>query len=267
MSKRLVILSGPACVGKGPMKAAIDRFFPEICYADIPVIKSKESRPNGPRPGEEKIWNDPGFFRTKEELNELKPNPQYLVSECRGLPQALDLSKVAQSVADVVFIEVYHTLGSQLKESKHLAKYLAGIEVTSVFISPLSKLEILDLKQCDVNLSLHLKGIMLSKLTTRSRFMGDTLTPATVKDLVKRSLDAYAELADAYRYSLVIVNRDGEGSSNWNRSPRSFFINRPEGDAMRASTALASILAGDTCPPHTEVWNEDVMHEDSLTTW
>ena len=261
MNKRLIILSGPACVGKGPLKAAIDRFFPQIRYSDIPVIKSKESRPNGPRPGEDRLWNDPDYFRAAQDLNSLKSDARYLLGACRGLPQALDLNKVKQSDADVVLIEVYHTLGSQLKESR----YLEGIDVISVFVSPVSKFDILDLKRCGVNISQYLTSLMLAKLTARSRSMGEMLTQKTVDDLVARAQGTYAELSDANRYSFVIANRDGEGSSNWNRSLCSTFISRPEGDAMRATAALAAILAGDTCVPHTEVWNEEVMREGTPT--
>lgn len=261
MRKRLVILSGPACVGKGPMKAAIDMFFPEIHYSDIPVIKSKESRPNGPRPGEEEQWKDPDFFRAAKDINILKTNARYLVGDCRGFPQALDLNKVKQNDAEVIFIEVYHTLGSKLKESG----YLEGIDVTSVFVSPISELDILDLKWCGVNLSQYLTDLMFAKLIARSRFMNETLTQKTINDIITRAKDVNAELANAYKYSLVIVNRDGEGSTNWNRSPSSTFISKPEGDAMRATNALAAVLKGNLSTPHTEVWNENVMHDGNPT--
>ena len=46
---RLVILSGPSCVGKGPLHAALKKFHPEI-VARTPKFVLYDSR--APRPGE-----------------------------------------------------------------------------------------------------------------------------------------------------------------------------------------------------------------------
>ena len=68
MAKRLVILSGPSCVGKGPVVAAVKKFKIEIEHEEIPVIKSRESRNNIPRPDDEKVWKNKDYWRTAEEI-------------------------------------------------------------------------------------------------------------------------------------------------------------------------------------------------------
>jgi guanylate kinase len=248
--KRFVVLSGPSCVGKGPLVAALNRFHPDVKYVGIPVIKSKESRPHGARPDEVAIWNDPDFFRSKEEILQLASNPQYIVGDCRGLPQAVDLQKVKESDAGLFFVEIYHTIGAKLVEST----FLNDVEITTVFLSPTGREEIEDLKSAGIDMAEYLFQIMLHKQLVRSRYQGKKVNPSLVKEARNRARDAIYELTSACKYSHIIVNHDGEGSPNWHRLSSGAFVAKPEGDAARAVTALVHVLGG-SATAWVENWN------------
>jgi hypothetical protein len=221
-----------------------------VKYAQIPVIKSRESRPQGPRPEEVAVWNNPDFFRTKEHILQLGGNPQYLVGDCRGLPQAVDLQKVQESEAGLLFIEIYHTIGAKLVKST----FLTDVEIMTVFLSPIGRQEIEDLKSGGIDLQQYLCQIMFHKQLDRARYQAKTVKSGLVKKALSRDRDSFSELASACKYSHVIVNHDGEGSLNWHRLPSGVFIAKPEGDAVRAVTALVHIL-GNSDTTHVENWN------------
>jgi guanylate kinase len=248
--KRFTILSGPSCVGKGPLVAALKRFHPDVEYAPIPVIKSKESRPKGPRPEEKAVWDNSDYFRPKAEILALSGNPQYLVGECRGLPQAVDLNQVQKTEADLFFIEIYHTIGAELVKST----YLTDVDITTVFVAPIGRQEIEDLRSTDVDLAEYLTWIMLHKQMVRARYQRKPVDATLVKNARGRAEDAISELRSASGYSHVIVNNDGEGSTNWHRLPSGIFTAEPEGDAGRAVSTLLHILGGSEAA-EAENWN------------
>jgi guanylate kinase len=247
--KRLLILSGPSCVGKSPLIAALNQFHPDVKYIKIPVIKSRESRPQGPRPEETAVWNNPDFFRTKKDILRLKGNSRYLVGNCLGLPQAVDLQKVRANDAGIFFIEIYHTIGAQLIKST----FLTDTEIITVFLSPINREEIEDLKLAGINIENYLFHIMLQKQLVRGRYHGKTIDALFLEDAIGRARDSMSELMSACVYSHVIVNHDGEGSPNWHRSSNGIFTNMPEGDAGRAVKVMANILKN-SCVSHAENW-------------
>ena len=77
MARRLVLLSGPSCVGKGPLFAAVQQFHGELGHEAVPVIKAKESRGGKPRPDDRPVWDDPDYWRPAAEIIALKGNPRY----------------------------------------------------------------------------------------------------------------------------------------------------------------------------------------------
>jgi guanylate kinase len=249
MKKQLVILSGPSCVGKGPLAAAVKKFRTEIKYDEIPVIKSRESRGGKPRPDDKPVWNNVDYWRSAEEITDLKKNPRYIVGDCRGFPQAIDLEKVAQSQAPLVFIEVYHTIGRQLVTSK----YLTGVTVISVFLSPIGISEIDSIRTGGICVATEVKEMMVLKQMDRAAFQGKQLDSALLQDITARAEDAVDELRSAPDYNIVLVNHDGEGATNWRRDPEGNFVGNPEGDARRALESLADILLGKS-PDNAETW-------------
>jgi guanylate kinase len=237
-----MVLSGPSCVGKGPLIAALNTFHDDLVYETIPIIKSRESRPSGPRPDELDLWDDPAYFRDSAEILSLRSNKQYVVGDCRGLPQALDLDRITSSNLGLLFLEVHHILGSQL------ANLVPDrdIAVETVFLSPLGIQEIHDLQQAGINVSDYLSDIMLHKQLIRARFQGKLIDDTFITDALDRAKEAAIELRSATHYRYVIVNHDGEGCSNWNRDPTGEFTVSPEGDAGRALDSMVGIFrAGD----------------------
>lgn len=235
---RLVILSGPSCVGKGPLLDSINAFHPEIQYDLVRVIKSLESRPNGKlRPDD-----NPNDFKTAEEIKNLGRkylfDSGYILGDCRGLPQAISTDEIINTEADLLFVELYHTIGSQLKGSS----YLKDINVSSVFLSPLSMEEIGELKKSR-NLESYIASLMAHKLVSRSMFQNkDVFSQAVIDDNLTRAADAYSELQDACNYIHVLVNHDGEGHPNWNRQLNGIFSAPPIGEAYNVMESFAQIL-------------------------
>jgi guanylate kinase len=248
--KRLVILSGPSCVGKSPLIATLNQFYPDVKYIKIPVIKSKESRPQGPRPAEVEVWNSSDYFRTKNDILQLNDNPRYFVGDCLGLPQAVDLCKINEYNSGLFFTDIYHVIGVQLIKSK----FFTNVEITTVFLSPIGCEEVEDLKSASINFENYLCQIMLHKQLVRNRYYGKVNDACFVEDAVGRAQDSIYELISACEYSHVIVNHDGEGSPNWNCLPDGTFIAEPEGDAGRAVCAMMHILKG-LAPAEVENWN------------
>jgi len=254
MCERLIILSGPASIGKGPSIAALNRFYSEIQYKSVPVIKSKESRPDGPRPDERDRWDDPDFFRPKGDIERLKHDDNFIVGGCRGFPQALDLRKIREIESKIIFIEVYHTIGAQLLN----CDYLKNLEINTIFLSPLSKQEIEDLKCAGICVKDYVVRIMLHKQLVRARFHGKRLSDRLLSDIVARAEDAFTELQRASKYSHVIVNHDGEGSSNWHQFPNGTFYDEPEGDAKRTMDSILRIFCN-TGGDGAEYWEESLI--------
>ncbi|MHB8069122.1 MAG: nucleoside/nucleotide kinase family protein [Desulfobaccales bacterium] len=250
IDKRFAILSGPSSVGKGPLIAAMRRFHPDLIYAQIPVIKSKESRPKGPRPEEVAVWENPDYFRSKDDILGLEGNPQYLIGDCRGLPQAVDLQKVQETRAKLLLVEIYHTIGAKLMQNK----FLTDVEAITIFVSPLGCQEIKDLKEAGVSLEEYLTQIMIHKQLVRARYQGKEVDVKLVSDVLSRARDSLSELKSACKYSHVIVNHDGEGNPNWHRLPGGVFADRPEGEAGRSVSALVRILS-DSVTVQVEDWS------------
>lgn len=250
----MVILSGPSCVGKGPLIAAVRRFYPQIDHTLIPTIKARESRGGQPRPDEESIWNDPDHWRTEDELNNLRDDPRYLVGYCRDSPQAVDLERIRQAPSRLVIVEVYHTIGMRLCS----AAFLKGIEIVTVFITPMSAEEIVFLKQCGISPAVTLRGLMVLKQYRRLLYHRREIDDEIIHDIEARARDAVAELRSAPDYTLVVVNHDGEGSPSWNRLPTGRFTSSPIGEAKRTLDAFVEVLKGET-PASTEIWQPGII--------
>ncbi len=257
---RVVLLSGPSCVGKGPLVASIDNFFPDIAYSTVPVIKAKESRPKGPRLDEVTLWDNPRYFRPADEITKLARQyqyaPRYIVGDCRGIPQAIDLDEILGAEHDLVLVEAYHTLGSQLRG---LTNALYGSDKISAFVSPISEKEIEEWRSQGVDLGPKLQEIMFDKLKVRTKYQGENPDdPKISESNGKRAADAYSELQRAHTYTHILLNHDGEGHSNWNRTPEGRFTARPIGDALKVMEAFAEVLrTGNT--QYAEHWKPNTI--------
>src|SRR5574340_526026 len=90
---RLVILSGPSCVGKSPLVKALKRLHPDLAgkLERLVLHNSRE-----PRPGEQSGVDS--HFGTRARLEALRSDPRYVVLDVRGDLQALDLEDLSDTL-------------------------------------------------------------------------------------------------------------------------------------------------------------------------
>jgi guanylate kinase len=246
---RLVILSGPSCVGKSPLVKALAKFYPDL-YKRLQPLVLYNSR--AARPGE--VDGVDYHFRSREQVENLKAKDHFVVMDVRGDLQALDLQELSVSLAksDVLF-EGNPFVGRALQTSPDLAE----VNRLSVFMSPLSRDEILFFKAADpgVSLSNLIADVMRRKLLRRTRRQKGELSLRDLEEVERRASSAYRELQDAHYFQYVIPNHDGEDSENW----ETFYY--PLGSARAALLAFVSLLAGETSSLGTEHWEEELISE------
>ena len=89
-NNRLIIFSGPSCVGKSPLAKTIARFHPDI-YKSLQPLVLYNSR--AARPGE--MDGIDYHFRTREEIEKLKNKDNFVVMDVRGDLQAIDINELS----------------------------------------------------------------------------------------------------------------------------------------------------------------------------
>lgn len=242
---RLVILSGPSCVGKSPLDKALGRFFPEL-RSRLHAVVLYNSRQ--PRPGERDGVDY--HFRSRQHIEGLRNDDRYVVMDVRGDLQALDLDDLkAMLRGKDGFFEGNPFVGRALQTHPRLS----GVERLSVFMSPISKEEITYLRdQPGVSLSDLVTDVMRRKLLVRTRRQKKEMSLKDLENIERRAGSAYRELQDAHHFDYVIANHDGEDSDNWD----AFYY--PLGDARCALLAFAGLLQGDT-PEWVEKWDADLL--------
>ncbi len=243
---RLIILSGPSCVGKTPLYKALGKFYPELhgMFHRLVLVNSR-----APRPGERDGVDY--HFRTRAQVEALGSDNRYAVIEVRSDLQALDVQELEALLRrGHVFFEGNSSVGRALQ----MHPRLAGVKRLSVFISPLSKDEIAYLKAPDRNLSLpeFLTDVMRRKLLRRMRRQKGELSAPDLQDIETRASNAYRELQEAWHFQHVIPNHDGEDSDNW----EAFYY--LIGDARKTLEAFAALLKG-FVPQGVESWEENLL--------
>jgi guanylate kinase len=243
---RLIILSGPSCIGKSPLEKALARFFPEL-RSQLRKLVLYNTR--APRPGE--VEGVDYHFRPRSHLEELRGNSGYAVLDVRGDLQALDLEELQALLnhGDALF-EGNPFVGRLLQTHPRLA----GVSRVSVFLSPLSREEIIYLKAPERNVSFPdlLADIMRRKLLRRARRQKNELSLRDLENIEARASSSYRELKDAWCFQYVIPNHDGEDSDNWD----AFYF--PIGDARRSLLMFTSLLKS-VVPQGVETWEKDLV--------
>ena len=243
---RLVILSGPSCVGKSPLKKALAKFYPELSRALHPLVLYNS---RAPRPGEADGVDY--HFRTREQVESLRTDERFAVLEVRGDLQALDLVEFEKIINQGdVFFEGNPFVGRTLLTHPRLAQ----VKKLSIFMAPLSSEEIIFLRAPERNVSLPalITDVMRRKLLRRGRRQKSELSLADLENIEKRAASAYGELQEAHHFDSVIPNHDGEESENWD----AFYY--PLGDARKALLAFVSLLEG-RMPDGVEHWGKDLL--------
>lgn len=246
MSGRLIILSGPSCVGKSPLSTALGRFYPEIKNTLQPLVLYND---RSPRPSEKDGVDY--YFKSRDYIDSLRSNDQYVVLEVRGDLQALDLKELNILLKDGdVFFEGNPFVGSLLLNHDGLS----DIPKLSIFMSPISKSEIQYLKDSQTNIALPdlVTDIMRRKLLRRTRKQKVELSLKDLENIEKRASSAYKELGMAYQFMHVIANHDGEDSENWD----AFYY--PLGDALKSLLAFVALYTGQKTPD-TEQWDKELI--------
>ena len=241
---RLVILTGPSCVGKSPLVHALRRLYPEVAAELQPVVLYNS---RAPRPGE--VDGVDYHFRSRAEIESLGEDSRHAVLEVRGDLQALD--KVALSGrlrhGDALFE------GNPFVARLLQTLPLEGVRRLGIFVSPLSSDEVAFLR-CAAGVSLPslVCDVMRRKLLRRMRRQRGELSLRDLEEVERRAGSAYAELAEAHRFGHVVPNHDGEDSEHWD----AFYY--PIGDARRALLAVVGLLR-DESPPGVERWGDEVV--------
>jgi guanylate kinase len=245
-SGRLVILSGPSCVGKSPLYKSLGKLYPELSnqFHRLVLVNSRD-----PRPGE--IDGVDYHFRTRAQVEGLRVDRRYAVLEARTDLQALDVEELDSLLRrGNAFFEGNPYVARTLQTHPHLA----NLNRLSIFLSPLSKEEITYLKTPERNVSLEglLTDIMRRKLLRRTRRQKGELSAPDMENVEIRASSAYRELQEAWNFQYVIANHDGEDSENW----EAFYY--PIGDARKALDAFVGLLQG-MDPPGVEKWEKDLL--------
>ncbi len=245
--KRLVLLSGPSCVGKGPLLAAVKRLYPSLAVKLRKVLLYND-RP--PRSGETD-GVDYRFTR-RQEVVALQERDDFIVLEVRpGNFQALAKEDVQKALREpgIPFLEAFYRFGDELWKRR----WLSEKRILSVFVPPLSREEVLFLKERqDVVLEEFVAEVMKRKLLRPTKRQKGILSRPDLDDVELRAGTAYEELKAAWRYDYVIPNHDGEDSENWDR----FYY--PIGDARRTLLSFVDVLEGKE-PRCAEKWSADLL--------
>lgn len=242
---RFIILSGPSCVGKGPLHTAFQKFYPdEAARLSKLILYNCRS----PRPGE--IDGKDYQFRSREEIEGFRHKENFIVLDVRGDLQAVDLNDLDRGLAaGDLFYEGNPFIGRKLQEACG-----SKVSLLSIFLAPLSQQEILFLQSPERNLSLpdFLTDVMRRKLLRRTQRQKTILSLKDLENIERRAASAYAELKEAWHFDHVIPNHDGEDSENWD----AFYY--PVGDARKTLLIFADLVSGKASSA-AEKWPEALL--------
>ena len=238
-----VFLSGPSCVGKGPLLKAVAQFHPEIAarMQKVTLYTSREKRA-GEEDGREY------HFRSQKEIYALAQSSRYLCFPVHNDAQAIDLEEVRGLTGQdekIGFLEIFHTAAAKLKNNE----VLKGAPITTVFLSPVSRSEVqlmLGTEGGLGNVSSLVQTLMARKQLRSALVQNKGLTQFDMQAIGRRADRAFEELLSAANYDFVLPNHDGEESPYWGLP---FLL----GDAARTLGSFVDILSGSE-PRYAEHW-------------
>lgn len=231
-SGRFVILSGPSCVGKGPLCQALAALYPGMADRLHKLVLYNSRKP---RPGE--LEGVDYYFRSRTEMEGLRQRERFVLLDVRGDLQGVDLDDLISIIekGGDIFFEGNPFVPRALWELPELKK----VPLLKVFLSPLSRSEVVWYQQMDVNLDEMVTDIQRRKLLRRTQKQKGILSLPDLQNIEKRAQSAPVELKLAWHFDWVIPNHDGEDSDNWN----AFYY--PVGDALKAVQCFAALLQGE----------------------
>ncbi|MBF0382976.1 MAG: hypothetical protein HQL69_18295 [Magnetococcales bacterium] len=247
--EKFVVLTGPSCIGKGPLYSALQRFYPEIAarFRKLVLFNDRDTRP-----GEEDGVDF--FFRPRAEIERLRGAEGYVVAEVRNDLQALEVAQIRRilDAGNIPFYEGNLYILNKLRAAGIFEQF----PTLSVFLSPLSREEIIYLKAPErkVDLAALVADVQRRKLLLRSKRQKGILSLKDLEDIEKRCNSAIIEMREAWRFQHVIHLHDGEGNDNWD----AFY--HPIGNARKALLTFVDLLRGDTDTTGVDAgWTEDLV--------
>ncbi len=244
---RFVLLSGPSCVGKGPLFAAVQRHHPELAARLKPIVLYNDREP---RPGE--VDGVDYHFRPPAEIEMLGRKEGYVKVDVRGDLQALEIASIqrAMDAGYDAFFEGNPFVPAKLREAGVLERF----ETLSVFLAPLSRDEIkfLAAPERRVDLTAFVTDVQRRKLLHRTRRQKGNLSLKDLENIEKRAASALVEMREAWKFDHVIALHDGEGNDNWD----AFYY--PIGSARAAFMAFVTLLQDET-PAGVERWEAGLV--------
>lgn len=241
-----IILSGPSCAGKSPLREALKRIYPEWAKQLQKLVLYND---RAPRPGE--IDGLDYHFRPHSEVKAFKEKEGYIVIQARNDLQALELASLRRihDAGKTAFFEGNPYIVEALRNHGLFQQF----PTTTIFLSPLSRDEVrFFTTQTEFHLEYLISQIMRKKLLRRKQKQMGLLSIPDLEDIEIRSKASFQEMQHAYRYDFVIPNHDGEDSENW------FDFYYPIGDARKAVDAFVSVLKGEPSPL-VECWHKDLF--------
>ena len=243
---KLIILTGPSCIGKSPLEKTLSRFYPDVRETLHKLVLYND---RAARPGEQDGVDY--YFRTTDQLKFLENNPDYIFMDVRGDLQALDLNELEEILKNK---NAFFEGNPYVAEAMQNHPKLKQIPKLSVFLSPLSKDELLELKDPSkyVNLEEFVIQVMRRKQIRRKTRQRVEITFNDLQDVEKRAGSAFKELKMAWNFNYVLPNHDGEDSDNWEM----FYY--PVGDARKTIIAFVELLQGKV-PELAEKWDKTLL--------
>jgi len=241
------MLSGPSCVGKGPLCQALKLFFPQL-EKNLQKLVLYNSR--SPRPGEREGVDY--YFRSRKEIETLRNREGFIVLDVRGDLQGLDLADLMSILASGR--DAFFEGNPFVPQAIWSLPEMESVSVLKVFLSPLSRQEILWFKEQGAVLPDLLTDMMCRKLLRRTQRQKGILSLQDLANIDKRIASAPLELQLAWQFDQVIPNHDGEDHEHWN----AFYY--PAGDALKSLLSFAAILQGQEAP-YAERWEKDLWPE------
>ena len=185
---KLIILTGPSCIGKSPLEKSLARFYPDERKKLHKLVLYND---RAARPGEEDGVDY--YFRTTGQLKFMENNPDYIFMDVRGDLQALDINELKEILKGKnAFFEGNPYVAEAMKNHPRLKE----IPIMSVFLSPLSKDELMELKEPEkyVNLEEFVTQVMRRKQIRRKTRQRVEITSNDLQDVEKRAGSAFKEL-------------------------------------------------------------------------
>ncbi|MBF0368343.1 MAG: hypothetical protein HQL52_02700 [Magnetococcales bacterium] len=244
---KLVVLSGPSCIGKGPLFQALRKFFPELAGNFQQLVLYND---RAPRPGEEDGVDY--HFRSRGEIEDLRSKDGFILADVRGDLQALEVAQIDRilEAGNVPFFEGNPFVPAKLRE----AGLFDRIPTLSVFLSPLSREEILYLRAPErrVDLAKFVADVQGRKLLHRNTRQKINLSLNDLENIEKWAASALVEMREAWKFQYIIHLHDAEGNDNWD----AFYY--PIGSARKALMNFASLLRGEE-PAGVEKWEQELI--------